>query len=108
MRNAERMRPSRIKVGWVLLGLATLILSEPHPSFPQSPEELRAIQRDLETLKEGQTAIHKELQEIKNRLGARPAPRTAAPQDVVLNIKDAPFKGNEHAKLTLVDFSDFQ
>lgn len=91
-----------------LAALALLILVDPQPGLTQPTEELKALRKEMEALKEGQTAIQKELQEIKNLLRARPAPPPAEPQDIVLGVDDAPFKGDKHAKLTLIDFSDFQ
>ena len=94
----------------VALGaLAALVLWHPQPSLGQTAgEELKAIRTEIEALKEGQTAIRKELQEIKNLLRARPAAAPAEPQNIVLSVADAPFKGEKSAKLTLIDFSDFQ
>ena len=62
----------------------------------------------MQSLKEGQAAIQKELQEIKTLLRARPAAAPADPQNVVLSVEGAPFKGDKRAKVTLVDFSDYQ
>ena len=75
--------------------------------FSQSESDLKSLRKDVETLKEGQTAIQKELQEIKGLLRARPT--TAAPaQEVVLSIDGAPFRGSKNAKVTLVEFTDYQ
>ena len=78
------------------------------PGFTQSTEELKALRKDLEEIKRGQSNIQKELQEIKTLLrGRAPAP-PPEPQNVVLEIKDDPFKGQPDAKLTLIEFSDYQ
>ena len=70
------------------------------------------LKKEIETLKEGQEAIQKELQEIKNLLRARPAPAPAptpsAPVDFVLDIGENPFKGDRSAQLTLIEFTDYQ
>jgi transcription elongation GreA/GreB family factor len=66
------------------------------------------VRKEIEALREGQAAIQKELQEIKNLLRARSAAAPAEPQNVVLNVEGAPFKGEKRAKVTLVDFSDYQ
>lgn len=98
-----------------LLGLIVVTLFSVIPGFAQPSEELKALQREIEALKQGQTAIQKDLQELKELLRARPAapaptPARAPdePQDVVLSIDSAPFKGDKDAKLTLVEFSDYQ
>jgi len=79
------------------------------PGLTQAPgDDLRAVRKEIEGLKEGQAAIQKELQEIKTLLRARPAAAPAEPQNIVLSVADAPFKGEKSAKLTLIDFSDYQ
>lgn len=93
----------------VALGaLAAIALFDAHPGFPQPIEELNALKQEIQSLKEGQVAIQKDLQEIKNLLRARPAVPPAEPQNIVLSVADAPFKGERQAKLTLIDFSDYQ
>ena len=78
------------------------------PGFTQSTEELKALRKDLEEIKRGQSNIQKELQEIKTLLRGRvPAP-PPEPQNVVLEIKGDPFKGQPDAKVTLIEFSDSQ
>ena len=81
-----------------------------HPAFAQPVDEFTALMKDLETLREGQTAIQKELQEITSLLRARPTAAAPAPvpQEVVLSLDGAPAKGDTTAKVTLVDFTDYQ
>src|SRR4051794_25917580 len=85
----------------------------------QSSEDVRALSKEIETLKAGQMAIQKDLQEIKGLLqGAQaaaqaPAPTRAAPSsietvDMVLNVAGAPVKGEKTAKVTVVEFTDYQ
>ena len=68
------------------------------------------LKKEIETLKQGQEAIQKDLQEIKDLLKPRqaPAPTPTAPIDVVLDISENPFKGDRSARLTLVEFTDYQ
>ena len=86
--------------------LAIILLFHVQPSFSQTAEEIKALREEIKSLRDGQNAIRKELQEIKALL----APKPAAPQfkEVVLNIEGKPFKGNKEAKLTLIEFFDFQ
>ena len=100
--------PMRQRWGTVLLGLMLLTLVFPQPAFAQSSEELKGVRKELESLKEGQTAFQKDLQEIKTLLRTRPAAAPAEPQNIVLSVADAPFKGEKTATLTLIDFSDYQ
>jgi len=90
--------------------LLTFTFCLAQPVFSQTSDDLKTIREEINSLKEGQTAIQKDLQEIKKLLASRPAPaaQTAEFKEAVLNIGDDPFKGDKNAKLTLVEFSDFQ
>jgi protein-disulfide isomerase len=91
----------------IFIVVSILFIIQPS-AFSQSSQELKAIRDDIKALKEGQANIQKELQEIKALLKARPAAAPGEPQNVVLNIDKAPFKGDKNAKLTLIEFSDYQ
>jgi TolA-binding protein len=94
-------------VVWVAAA-ASLVLGA-HPGAAQPSEELKDLRKEVDTLKEGQSAIQKDLQEIKGLLRARPAaPGAVAPQDIVLDLDGAPIKGAKTAKITLVEFTDYQ
>jgi len=86
--------------------LAVIVLFHVQPGFSQTPDEIKALREEIKSLREGQNAIQKELQEIKGLL----APKPAAPQfkETVLSIEGKPFKGNKEARLTLIEFFDFQ
>ena len=64
------------------------------------------LKKDIEVLKEGMKSLQKDLQDIKALLQSRQQP--SAPQNVVLDLSDKPFKGDKTAKLALVEFTDFQ
>jgi len=96
-----RRRMSSLYVGLIL----TCLLSARVASAQQpTTEDLR---KEIEAVKGGLKAIQKDVQEIKallqSRLGAPPPP-----QNVVLDLGKSPFKGERTAKLTLVEFSDYQ
>ncbi len=91
----------------ILLGLMLLTLFQSQPGSAQPSEEMKALKQEIEALKEGQTAIQKELEELKNLLRARPARLRTGRQNVVLSVDGAPFMGDTNAKVTLVDFSDY-
>ena len=113
----------------VLLGPILLTLFCPQAGWSQSSDELNALKKEIEALKEGQRinqefrllgkdlealrdgqrALQKDLQDIKTLLQARPAAAPSAePQNAVLTVDGAPSKGEKTAKLTLVEFTDFQ
>jgi protein-disulfide isomerase len=89
-----------------LSGLVAVTLLGVPSAWAQSADELKTIKRELEALKDSQGAIQKELQEIKALLRGRAAP--AEPRPVVLRTEGAPAKGESTAKLTLIEFSDYQ
>ena len=93
--------------------LVALTLLRTSPGFAQISQDLKTLGEEIEVLKKGQDLMQKDLQEIKNLIRTRPqAPQPGAgdeePKDLVLNIEGYPFKGEKTAKLTLVDFTDYQ
>ncbi len=84
-----------------------LVIFYAQPGSTESGGEMETLREDIKALKEGQTAIQKELQEIKTLLRSRQAPPDE-PQNVVLDIDGAPIKGDKDAKVTIVEFSDYQ
>jgi len=98
----------RKKYVTALFSFILMSLFSSQPGFTQTTEELKALRKDLEEIKKGQSNIQNELQEIKTLLRGRvPAP-PPEPQNVVLEIKGDPFKGDKNAKVTLIEFTDYQ
>jgi len=88
----------------LLVGLLGGLLSAPTGSAQeQSVEDLR---KEIQTVKDSLKAIQADIQEIKTLLQTRLA--AAPPQNVVLELGSNVFKGERTAKLTLVEFSDYQ
>ena len=71
---------------------------------PPTTEDLK---KEIEAVKESLKAIQKDMQEIKALLQSRLGP-PPPPQNVVLDLGQNPFKGERTARLTLVEFSDYQ
>lgn len=91
----------------LLVLLVTLIFSPP-PVLAQPSEEIQALRKAVDALRESQQRIEKELGEIKSLLRSRQAGAPDdEPQNVVLTI-DGPVKGERSARLVLVDFTDYQ
>jgi protein-disulfide isomerase len=101
MKKALRMVPG-------LAFLALLLLTQ--PGLSQSTEDVKTLKEDVKALKEGQTAIQKDLQEIKKLLAARPAaaPAVDRTMDALVTTQGKPFKGDKNAKLTIIEFSEYQ
>ena len=85
------------------------------PGSAQSSEELKALRRDVEAIKQGQEQLQKDLQEIKSMLRApRPmpapgqAPTTAAPPNTVIALNGDPVKGDRAARVVVIEFTDYQ
>jgi protein-disulfide isomerase len=105
----------RTWAAWAISGMLVLVLAR--PAAAQSGDDLRELGKEVEALKAGQTAIQKDLQEIKGLLQAPQAARAPAPQagpppiepaNVLLSLEGAPFKGDKAAKVTVVEFTDYQ
>jgi protein-disulfide isomerase len=84
----------------VLFAVAALALG-PQLGWAQSNDALR---KDIEGLKAGQKAIQKELSIIRGILSGKQPPL----ENVLITLDGAPSKGEKNAKVTLVEFSDYQ
>jgi protein-disulfide isomerase len=76
------------------------------PAFAESADDINALKKEVEALKEGQKAMQKDIQDIKNQLRAKQAPPEF--KEAIIELGDNPFKGDKNAKVTLVEFSDYQ
>jgi len=96
-----------IKNSLALLLAMGLLLFGSQIAVTQSQADLEAIKREIETLKKNQANLQRDLDSIKKAMrGRRRAPQPFKP--VVLSVANEPYKGNKNAKLTLMDFSDYQ
>lgn len=71
--------------------------------------EAGELRKEIEALKKGQEAIHKDLEEIKTLL--KSAPRGNQPEafkPIEVSLEGAPIMGSPVAKVTLVEFTDYQ
>jgi len=87
----------------ILLPLVFLLFAPPSGAQQKSIEELS---KQIEALSQSVKAMQKDLQDIKALLQSRVP--TPPPQNVFLDLGDHPARGENTAKLTLVEFSDYQ
>lgn len=95
---------TRIFTFWLLA--ISLVLVPAQSGLTAESEELKAVLKEIGALKEAQAALQKQINEIKLSLQARSP--SAAPENVVVSVEGAPFKGDRKAKVTLIEFSDYQ
>ena len=78
----------------------------------QSADDLKALRNEVQGLKDALKTVQSDLQEIKNLLRARPSAGPGAPagpaQEVVFSLEGAPVKGENGAKVVMMEFTDYQ
>ena len=98
----------------ILLALISFISFNSQPVFSQTADEIKSLRDEIKALKEGQSAIQKDLQEIKGLLRTRqaqPQPQPPSPpefKEAVLSIDSGHARGDKNAKLVMIEFSDYQ
>ena len=88
-----------------LIGLALVGVLAVHPVVAQEPSNAE-LKKDMQALSDSVKAMQQDLQDIKALL--QRGAQQPAPQNFVLDLGNHPFRGNASAKLTMVEFSDFQ
>jgi protein-disulfide isomerase len=84
------------------------------PAVWAESADIEAMKGEIESLKQGQKAMQKDLNDIKAMLKgmanrnrrARPAPAPFKPADV--NVDGSPVLGSANAPITIVEFTDYQ
>lgn len=95
-----------MRFGAVVICVASVVFLGCAPSAAQSQQDIEALRKQIEALAAGQAAIQKQLDEIQALLrGRQPQP---APANPVVDTTGAPTKGTATARVTVIEFSDFQ
>jgi protein-disulfide isomerase len=82
------------------LGGAAVVLAQPADE---------ALRKDVEALKQEQAALRREIAEIKELLRGRVSSEAGAPpRDLLIAVQRAPALGEVSARVTVVEFSDYQ
>jgi protein-disulfide isomerase len=96
--------------GQVVTGTLALALLAGSAGFAQSSDQ--ELRDEIEALKKGQEQIQKYLQEIKKLIQAQPraaaAPAGPNVKGKVFDVGTNPTLGEQTAKITLVEFTDYQ
>jgi protein-disulfide isomerase len=70
------------------------------------------LKKDVEDLKKGQQQILQQIQELKQLIQAQAQgqarPAGANVKDVVFSLGSNPTRGSDQARLTLIEFTDYQ
>ena len=104
-RSVMTLTGTRAISGLILLAL----LSAPCAAGQEATsQEIEALREEIKALKEGQEAIQRQLQLMMTLLGNSRARRPTPPREFTLDVSKRPYKGEEDARLTLVEFSDYQ
>jgi protein-disulfide isomerase len=95
--------------------ITALTVSYSETSFSQTSDELKGLEQEIHALKIGQAGLQKELQTIKDMLRTKQA--AIAPMEAVEPTRENPtvvsiargaIKGVANAKVTLIEFTDYQ
>jgi protein-disulfide isomerase len=91
------------------ISLLSILLLQPVMAA-STKKEVQALQEDVKALKQGQAAMQKDLADIKKLLEGGAKPQAAAKQfePKEISVAGAPFLGDADAKVTLVEYSDYQ
>ena len=106
------------------MGCVTLFALVNPYAMAQPAADIRSLTREVAALKDGQAAILKELREIKGAIqqeqaasvpsiqvqpaASRPSANVPEGVDLTIDIAGAPIKGDKNAKVTVVEFTDYQ
>lgn len=97
----------------IVIALSTILLLSAAQAHAQrrggkaGGGELQRLRQEVEELKQGQQAIEQEIRELKELLASE---RDGSPSSkrYSMSVEGLPFMGERNARLTVVEFSDYQ
>lgn len=95
------------RVAGVVAGAVLLVLTVA-PATPAQSPDIATLQGDVATLKKQLEGVQRELQELKSLLRERAGAPTNEFRSMALGTGDGPFKGVADARVTLIEFTDYQ
>jgi hypothetical protein len=96
------MKVSQTGACWVGLALA-IALAAPGAAQQTTTDDLK---KDLDSLRKMVEGIQKDIQDMKGMLARQAPPPSGV--GAVIDFGNSPTKGERTAKLTLIEFSDYQ
>lgn len=105
------MQGNRATVAIAVLVMGILCAA---PAWPQNAANLDVLMKEIQSLKDGQAAIQKDLESIKGLLQQRPPAQAQAPRvnvepvELAMSLGGAPSKGAADAKVAVIEFTDYQ
>ncbi len=72
-------------------------------------EDIAVLKKEVESLKAGQRAMREEIKGLKSLLSSQKQQRSPIRDvNVTMNVADDPYKGVTDARVTMIEFSDYQ
>jgi protein-disulfide isomerase len=91
----------------VAAAAVVVFIATARPLDAQSPD-VRELQKQIASLVANQAAMQQQLDELTAAIRGRAAAAPAVPADLALSIAGAPARGAATARVTLIEFSDYQ
>jgi protein-disulfide isomerase len=95
---------------WLTLSLLFLLAVLSGACSQSNREEQARMQKEIDELKEGQRQVQEQIKQLKgDQLLKRVSPaKSQTPFDIDIDKSSPEFKGNERARVAIIEFSDFQ
>lgn len=99
-----------MKITYKILFAVNLLIFSLSAWSASTKQEVMDLQEQVQVLQDGQEAIQKDLDEIKKllRSGSRVTPQVQKFEEQDVTIGQSPFKGEQNATVTLIEYSDYQ
>ncbi len=88
------------------LALLILLVVGASSASAQSADDFKALRKDVDELKQAQKSLQQQLDRIMNLISGKQGAQPV--ENIVLNLDGLPSIGNKEAKVTLVEFTDYQ
>lgn len=93
----------------LMFGLMLSMLVGSVSALAQTGDDVMTLRKEIEALQSGQMAIQRQLQELRDVLRGRAvAGSPGALSTGAVRVEGAPFRGDPRAKVTVIEFSDYQ